>query len=231
MSPQPQHPAPSDPYELFQWNMIRAHENFQIGLDRILQLVQSPPTDDISHFCGYLQAWGAAIHAHHETEEAFVFPFLSTKMNMKEEEGEHKAIHERLDRFLKYVAECKKDPKTFDGSRTTKMVEELRDVLLPHLNAEVEHIAPSNLREAGFSEQEMNELLITWLPIAIVEGLSKEARKHGDPFLVVPFMISHTPPEHRAFPEGGWFLKKVLVPFIFARRDKGYWKYSPYSMS
>jgi hypothetical protein len=215
--------VPKDPYDRLHWNMVHVHQIFKNGLERIIPLLKNPPKDDTVNLCGYLQAWATSIVAHHDTEELSVFPLLNTKVSMNREIEDHKVIHQGLDKFIEYIVECKKTPESFDAQKALTMLEDMKDVLISHLNEEVEDIAPTKLRAAGFSDKDMQEMM---------DSLTSEAQKHGDPFLVLPFMISHIPPEHKAaFPEAGWFIKKVLVPYVFARRYSGYWKYSPYAMS
>jgi len=51
-----------------------------------------------------------------------------------------------------------------------------------HLNEEVKHIAGPNLKEAGFTEKEIGDM---------IDRLIKYAQNHGDPFLILPFMTRY----------------------------------------
>jgi hypothetical protein len=49
------------------------------------------------------------------------------------------------------------------------------------------------------------------------------AQNHGDPYVIVPFIMSHVPPELKpTWPPVPWLVRKVLVPYMFARRHAGY---------
>ena len=50
-----------------------------------------------------------------------------------------------------------------------------------HLDAEVEHIKADELKKAGFSEAELKDM---------DARLDKYVKNHGDPFIIVPYMMS-----------------------------------------
>lgn len=80
--------APTDPYELLQYNMIHgmhyaphlipngadivifsaAHNTFKLGYDIILTHLADPPTADMRNFLGYCEAWARGIESHHSSE-------------------------------------------------------------------------------------------------------------------------------------------------------------------
>ena len=92
-----------------------------------------------------------------------------------------------------------------------------------HLDGEVAHISAENLRTAGWTPDDCRK---------VVAAIETYARSHGDPFLQVPFMRSHTAAEYKDYwPPMPWLLRKVVVPYVLARRHAGYWKYAPFPMS
>ncbi|KAI9063697.1 hypothetical protein FKP32DRAFT_1571772, partial [Trametes sanguinea] len=160
---------------------------------------------------------------HHDTEEATLFPVLNTKMDFSHEKEQHAAVHGFLDDFLAAIHEAQADPSKFDAAKLKSRVESSKDALFTHFNEEVEHIQAENLKTAGFTADECRQL---------IENVDKHAKSHGDPFLVVPFMRSHTTAEYKdIWPPIPWILRKVVVPYIMAKRYSGYWRYSPYTMS
>ncbi|VDC00751.1 unnamed protein product [Peniophora sp. CBMAI 1063] len=215
--------APTSPFELLQWNMIRAHDGFKAGLEVITTRLADPPKDDMYNFLGYCEAWAVALEHHHDSEELTVFPVLNVRMSFSQEHEEHKVVHAFLGKFLAVVRKGQQDPAAADIDELRRLVEEGTEPLVSHMDAEVEHLEASRLKVAGFSGAELKSMF------AATEHYAKD---NGDPFLVVPFMRSHTPPEFKAsFPPLSWALSAVAIPYMLAMRHRGYWKYSPYAMS
>ncbi|KAH8119475.1 hypothetical protein DFH11DRAFT_1565247 [Phellopilus nigrolimitatus] len=214
---------PTDPFELFRYHMIRAHDTFKLGHDIILKQLSAPPMDDIKNFMGYCKAWAVSIAGHHDSEEDCVFPMLNKKMDFTGEAEQHKVIHDGLDKIIAMVGEVQADPSKFDIKRAKELFGNLKDPLFTHLDDEVKHIAPAKIKAAGVTETEM---------VKMINEMEKHAKGQGDPYLKVPYMCSHIPPEYKAvWPGLHWFLRKFVVPYGVAMRYSGYWKYSPYSMS
>jgi len=197
--------------------MIHVHNTFKIGLERIFSFLDNPPTKDLPNFLGYCETWATAVEGHHDSEEAIVFPFLSAKLDMSTELKEHKLIHDCLDELLPLIRSAKADQSKFDACKIKDILERLKAPLFQHLDEEVKHIAPENMQV--FEAKDIR---------AMMENLVAHAHK-DDPFTIVPYMLTHTPPEYKAiWPEMPWLVKKVLTPYVFAKRHPGYWKYSPY---
>jgi len=213
--------APTDPYELFTFHMVRAHFTFKAGYDSILKHLDNPPTDDLGNFLGYCQSWAGAIDQHHGHEEHLLFPFLNQKLDFSNEVEQHKLIHGALDAVIDSIRAAEADPATFDAAKLKSLMETLREPLFAHLDEEVEHIAPANTKV--FEAQDLMDLMNT---------LETHAKASANKLTTVPFVCSHTPPEWKdAWPGFPWVLRKFVIPYIFAMWYSGYWKYSPYSMS
>ncbi|KAF9469573.1 hypothetical protein BDZ94DRAFT_1151020 [Collybia nuda] len=215
--------TPTDPYALLHFNMIHAHQTYKRGYDIILSHLKNPPLYDLQNFLGYCEAWAVSIEVHHDSEEKVVFPFLNQKMDFSGEIEQHKAIHDTLDKILATIHDARTDPSKFDATKMNALMLEFKDPLFSHLDEEVEHVHASKLKEANFAEKDV---------LAMIAGLEKHAKGTGDPFMIVPFMRSHTSPEHKdVWPSMPWILRKVVIPYVLAKRYSGYWKYSPYAMS
>lgn len=216
--------APTDAYELLHWNMKLAHLTYELGYKNIIPLLDNPPLDDLKNFLGYCEAWGDSIVHHHDTEEATVFPVLNQKMDFSHEQEQHVQVHQFLDEFLATVRAAQADHSKFDPKALKALMEGASTVMFDHFNEELTHIEPDKFRAAGFTEAECRTL---------VDGMVAHAKTQGDPFLVVPFMRCHTPPEWKvAFPPGlAWPLRKVVIPYLLAKRYSGYWKYGTYPVS
>jgi len=212
---------PQSAEEMLQYNMIHAHNTFKFGYDIITSHLDNPPMDDIKNFLGYCEAWVDSIEGHHQAEEEVVFPFLNRKMDFSEEQEQHKFIHSTLDALSKKLRTAKADPSTFNAAELKQVFQDFREPLYKHLDEEVAHIAPENMKV--FDTKELRDLNA---------ALDKHAKSHGDPYLLVPYMRSHTPTELKdSWPPMPWVLRKVVIPYVLARRYSGYWKYAPYAMS
>ncbi|EMD40167.1 hypothetical protein CERSUDRAFT_112377 [Gelatoporia subvermispora B] len=185
--------------------------------------LENPPKDDLANFIGYCETWAAGIDHHHETEEQVVFPLLRAKLDVSREIEQHKVVHGGVDQILAFLQRAKADHAAFDPAELREMMERLKGPLYEHLDEELEHVKAENLRV--LTEKEIQK---------VNKDLDAYSKNHADPFTVLPFMMSHTPPEFKgAFPAPPlpWILRKVFIPYVFARRHSGYWKYSPYAMS
>ncbi|KAG6901359.1 hypothetical protein C0995_012972 [Termitomyces sp. Mi166 len=206
--------APKDTYALLQYNMIHAHDTYKLGYDTILSHLGSPPKDDLKNFLGYCGAWALSIESHHASEEEVVFPFLNQKMDFSGEKMQHELIHASLDRILGLIVAAQADPAKFDAVALKNMMTELKEPLYTHLDEEVKHISASNLKTAQFEENDMK---------AMVERLESYAKSHGDPFLLIPFMRSHTPAAIKdTWPSMPWILRKLIIPYVLAKKHSGY---------
>ncbi|KAF9457829.1 hypothetical protein BDZ94DRAFT_1336895 [Collybia nuda] len=204
--------APTDPYALLHFNTIYAHQTYKYGYDTILSHLKSPPLDDLQNFLGYCEAWAMAIEVHHDSE-----------MDFSGEIEQHKVIHDTLDKILATIYDARTDLSKFDATKMNALMLEFKGPLFAHLDEEVEHVYASKLKEANFAEKDV---------LAMIADLDKHAKGTGDPFKIAPFICNHTPPEHKdVWPSMSWILRKVLIPYILAKRYSGYWKYSPYAMS
>ncbi|KAH9926345.1 hypothetical protein B0H21DRAFT_139849 [Amylocystis lapponica] len=213
--------APSDPHARLHYNMVHAHDTFKLGYDTILPRLADPPKDDIANFLGYCKAWAHSIECHHNSEEEVVFPFLQPRMDFSSEIEAHKIVHAGLDEILTFIDAANTTPASFDAAALAEIMTRVKEPLYKHLDEEVAHIVPENMQQ--FSDEEMRTMN---------DALEAYAQKHGDPFLLVPFMRSHTPPEFKdSWPEMPWVLRKVVIPYALALRYRGYWKYAPYAMS
>ncbi|EKM53128.1 uncharacterized protein PHACADRAFT_259303 [Phanerochaete carnosa HHB-10118-sp] len=203
--------------------MELAHATYEKGYETILPLLDSPPERDLKNFLGYCEAWGESIVHHHDTEEASVFLILNKKMDFSHEQEQHKEVHSFLDNFLAKIRSAQKDNSNFNAAELKQLMQSSKEAMFTHFSEELVHIEASKLREAGFTEAECRQL---------ITDMEKHAKNNGDPFLVVPYMRSHTPPEYKdIWPPMPWILRKVAVPYLLAKKHSGYWKYAPYAMS
>ena len=78
-----------------------------------------------------------------------------------------------------------------------------------HLDEEVAHLAPANMRV--FTDDEITTFLA---------GFQKEIVRNADPWTDLPYAVTHTPPSV-AWPPLPWVLRRVFIPFVFRWRYSG----------
>ncbi|KAI0763149.1 hypothetical protein BC629DRAFT_980508 [Irpex lacteus] len=206
-----------------QFDMTRAHSTHKLGYDRIVELLADPPMNDLANFLGYCSVWAAAILEHHDSEELIVFPFLNQKMDFSGEAEEHKVIHDILEELISTINAAKDDHKKFKPADMIELMKKFRGPLFNHLDAEVQHISAEKFRVAGIDEAEL---------AAMQKRMVDHAVATSDPWTTLPYMRGHTPPEYKdTWPPLPWFLRKVAIPYVLARKHAGYWKYCPYALS
>jgi hypothetical protein len=44
------------------------HTTFKLGFERILPLLDNPPTNDLFNFLGYFETWADGLIGHHDAE-------------------------------------------------------------------------------------------------------------------------------------------------------------------
>ncbi|KAF7795627.1 hypothetical protein EIP86_006792 [Pleurotus ostreatoroseus] len=204
---------PTDTYELLHWNMVRAHHAFKLGFDKIVDVLSNVPTKDLKNLLGYCEAWALTLQDHHDCEEHVVFPFLNQKMDFSGEKTQHGVIHASLEKLFAIIHSARNDSATFNGKQMQELMLSLRGPLYTHLDEEVEHITADKIQAAGFTESEIKRM---------IADLEAFARAHANPWLQLPFMTSHNPPEFKSsWPPLPWALKKVLIPYVFAMRNSG----------
>jgi len=213
-------PSTLDIYDNVGYQMMRAHDVYKAGYDSIVQHLADPPLSDLYNFLGYCSAWAMSIEVHHDSEEATLFPVLNQRLDFSTEIAAHKTIHSTLQEINQIINIARTDLASFNAEQLNAKMKAFRKPLFDHLDEEVSHLAREHL--LVFEEAELKKM------IADMEGY---AMSHGDHTMVVVFLRTHTPPEHKeAWPAMPWFVRKVIIPYGLANWHRGYWKYAPYSV-
>jgi hemerythrin-like domain-containing protein len=113
---------------------------------------------------GFLQAGDEFAHhltIHHTIEEKHIFPILAKKMPAFRKELElltqHKQIHDGLDKFEAYLAECRAGERELRFAELGKVMDGFGKVLWEHLDAEVHELRAENMRKF-WTPEEMRRL-------------------------------------------------------------------------
>ncbi|KAK9357894.1 hypothetical protein V1504DRAFT_332486 [Lipomyces starkeyi] len=80
-------PIPSDAYHVPSFIMTQLHHVIEPGFHNILDLLHTPPLDDLGRFLGYCDAWTTVLLAHHDVEENSMFPILNAKLDFSRGTG------------------------------------------------------------------------------------------------------------------------------------------------
>ncbi|KAK4232175.1 hypothetical protein QBC38DRAFT_533163 [Podospora fimiseda] len=108
------------------------------------------------------------LEAHHSIEETHLYPLLARKMpqfgkkNKKdccELLKQHKEIHEGMDKLEGYLRGCKSGKEEFEMGKMKELMEGWREVLMRHLDEEVDELGAERMRSV-WSLEEMRGLPI-----------------------------------------------------------------------
>ncbi|EJD02598.1 uncharacterized protein FOMMEDRAFT_19894 [Fomitiporia mediterranea MF3/22] len=91
------------------------------------------------------------LETHHSIEERFIFPELAKKMPSFAENDQHRKSHEGIhDGLVKLGAitrEFRENPTSYSPERMRECLDSFRDVLMKHLDEEVEDLRGENLKK------------------------------------------------------------------------------------
>ncbi|KAI0032507.1 hypothetical protein K488DRAFT_49746, partial [Vararia minispora EC-137] len=198
-----------------------AHEGFKAAFENIEKHLENPPKGDMANFIGFCESFVAIIEHHHNTEEETLFPELNTKMDFHGEQEQHKAIHDFLHSFADILTKAKPNPQSLDIAAIKQLMAGAKQNLYTHLDQEVDHITGENIRAAGFTDKEVQDMLKR-----MDEFIMKGVVMSRD----LPFICCVTKPQAngKAFPPLPWFIRKIVLPFMLVPIHSGWWKYGPY---
>ena len=94
---------------------------------------------------------------HHTIEEEHIFPVLAKRMPAFKKELElltqHKQIHEGLEQFEEYLAQCRSGERELRLEEMGKVMETFGTVLWQHLDDEVRQLGAENMRKYWTKEE------------------------------------------------------------------------------
>ncbi|KAJ9478203.1 Hemerythrin domain-containing protein [Pseudozyma hubeiensis] len=173
----------SDPWDCLYRGMLPFHQHFRHATAQISTLLlqlspTSPPKPKLQILTNLLYLCSSlcsSLETHHAIEERFIFPTLAKKLpqfaHSSQHTKEHAQMHSALENLEHYVAQVSKDLRSgkikkaeeldqvFDYAKMTKLVEELKSVLLPHLEAEEASLRAPVVKAAGFELGEIKNLI------------------------------------------------------------------------
>ena len=172
----------TDPWDCLYHGMLPFHENFRHTISQISALLttlspSSPSKTKLNNLANLLYLSAALCHhleTHHTIEERYIFPILAKKLpqfgHSSQHTNEHQQMHKAIHNLERYVEEVSKNlragkvkagelDEVYDHAKMVKLVDELKVVLLPHLEAEEASLRAPMVKEAGFQLNEIRNLI------------------------------------------------------------------------
>lgn len=139
--------------------MTHVHNIMFRGLNSIY--IQAPhiKPEDAAAFSHYMQIWYGWLHAHHEGEEAILFPGIERLAGepgiMEANVTQHRSFAEGLDAFGKHCDALVAGTEKFDGQRVVQLIDVFGPTLMQHLTEEIGTL----LGLERFGEEKMKDVL------------------------------------------------------------------------
>lgn len=188
-------------------------------------------------------------------QEVIVFPFLNQKMDFASEKEAHEVIFKGITALETLLKEFKADHAKFDPSQIKKSLEEMKEPLVGLVLVLCCHYRWFTYSSLIWMLKSNTSRLTSWRRLVSVKqslriwtlnstNMLKVTETHSslshtwcraffDPAIMADScwpMPSHNPPEIQAvWPPMPWFLRKLVIPYVLAKRHSGYvsWKKVP----
>ncbi|KAF2279016.1 uncharacterized protein EI97DRAFT_431235 [Westerdykella ornata] len=158
--------SPSDfrTYNRMADHMQHFHSHFLSTYTTLLsacQVGKRPQGMSLRQFLSLASTFVSQLTMHHNIEEQHIFPLLATRMPAFKKElslvGQHRQIHEGLDKLEAYLDECRSGERELRLGEVGALLEGFGDVLMRHLEEEVEQLGAERMRRY-WSLEEMRRL-------------------------------------------------------------------------
>ncbi|ORX38632.1 hypothetical protein BD324DRAFT_372514 [Kockovaella imperatae] len=151
--------------------MERFHSHFRYEFNRVYTLADGGFHKEgmsLARFLREAQQLSHHLTMHHTIEERYVFPQLARKMPQfkagAREGGEHlkshKAIHDGLEKYEKFLEEALRDTSSYNASTLRGIMDGFREVLYRHLDEEVHDLSAPSMRAAGWTLAEIRQIMM-----------------------------------------------------------------------
>ncbi|PVF94252.1 hypothetical protein CPB86DRAFT_828738 [Serendipita vermifera] len=224
-------PRPVNLFDRFQWVMSNVHLLLVDSIQNIYNQADDIPEHQEEAFSLYCYICQQSLHHHHWFEENHAFPMLEPefKCDVLEEHALFSAAVDRWEEYLEDILGLEKKvvhkglpprgkPRaTYDPKKMKKCIEDLSGPLFVHLQHEIDWISPDKLRGCG-------------LPLSKLEAAENAANqyfsKEVDSHMLGYWTVRHARPE-AYFPGMPWFVKKILMPWVFYWKYRSAWHFAP----
>lgn len=204
--------------------MCLAHNMLILNLNAIYhQCEQVKEPKDVADFLIFCQASIEEMRTHHEMEEKNFFPgiieYTGDEHIMDANIEQHHGFEPGLKIFEEYLYAA--TPETYDGKRVKKLLEDFAVALVPHLSDEIPTLLglekyggkPLGVVYERFNKQIMGSVKdkhrVLPCGLGAIDRTFEGGKHNFPPF---PFFVPY------------------LVNYVFARRYRGSWRFSPCTM-
>ncbi|KDQ13918.1 hypothetical protein BOTBODRAFT_66387 [Botryobasidium botryosum FD-172 SS1] len=223
-------PAPSDIFIRQQWEMAGAHAMIANGLISVYEQASSIQKAQAVDFVGYALQWVAAVTHHHDWEETIYYPLYAPKFETSQMVAEHASFTEGLHLMETYLISClprgtkwgygvitqNEQLETYDSTKLLSIIGSFAEPLVQHLQKELEYLDPAKIKASGLTEDEVRH----------IDSVSEKHMTSMSPFTFLTYVVLATP-KSSGFPPAPWFVKNVLVPYVFYWYGRAWWKFAP----
>jgi hemerythrin-like domain-containing protein len=215
----------SAPSDLMAQSLLRIHTALRRSLETILRVSAAPvPEGDRADFADFCGRFTRFLHTHHDGEEQIIFPKLTevaARASLPAYASDvvgWRADHAKLLGRLSAFETATEQVRTGGSSETLhRTADEVRSVLLPHLDAE----------ESALDGTALAKLLSADEVHALEVASSKHGQRVGGPPVLMLLVHSLTGDEQKShFAEMPWLVRKLLLKRIWERSFRGCVKYA-----
>lgn len=200
-------------------DMVVVHRTFRRELTIIPRLVRATAADDLARaavVAGHARRGLHGLHLHHSGEDVLLWPKLLERAAPEAElihrmEGQHSRVEELVDLLGPAIDRWAAEARPAAGEEVAGLFDELRTVLLEHLDDEEAHILPIAAR--CITQREWDELG--------EHGLAQLPRSELP--IAVGMLLEDATPAERAD-----ILGKAPAPARLLLRTLGAWQYRRY---
>jgi len=208
-----------DTFDFQAIHMAAAHNSILQGINAIVKHAPNVKGDKIKPFLVFATTVLSTFHHHHSAEETFTFPSYEAKLGkgaMSINLEQHEKFVPQAEQLEKYLKDVQEGKDKYDGKRIVDTIESFGDVMLEHLNAEVETLESSRMR-AAFTEQELKD---------IDAGFMKIMLAATDYYTNLPLVMVCQDPDNLWFPPLPLPIKWA-TRYWFSRRHQEAWEFGP----
>jgi hemerythrin-like domain-containing protein len=208
----------------FLHSLALVHRALRRSIDTIVRVSTRPiPESDRAGFADFTERFTKFLHTHHDGEEEVIFPALRAageRASMPEQVSHvvsWRADHEKLLVRLRELEErCSAFRAGGSPEALAKAAVEVRELLLSHLDSE----------EAALNESVLQKLMTGEQAASLSEAASKHGQRHGGGAVMMTYLHELTPEEQTHFSTLPWFVRRVLMQWVWSRGFRGCLKYA-----
>ena len=145
-------------------SMTYFHDHFKSTWQTLYTACENnrrPANMSIKQFFGMTSTFARQLEMHHQIEEFHIFPTLAQKMPAFARENDmlehHKKIHQGLEELNEYTTSCQNGQQELRLTEMKVILDKFGDVLLQHLDEEVENLSAENMKRY-WSIEEMRRM-------------------------------------------------------------------------